>query len=91
MKLVGNLYAYVWQGSDNNCNTYVFAQALNDGRHLVIDPGHVNTPFYQEQGLGRLLKEMEGDGIAGATIGLVILTHAHPDHCEAASAIREKK
>jgi len=90
MRLVDNLYAYLWQGSDNNCNTYVFAAALNQGRHLVIDPGHIATPFYREPGLDRLLKEMEGDGIAEAAIGLVILTHAHPDHCEAAAAIREK-
>lgn len=90
MRLVDNLYAYVWQGSDNNCNTYVFATALNEGRHVVIDPGHITTPFYREPGLDRLLKEMETDGIDGAAIGLVILTHAHPDHCEAAVAMREK-
>ena len=90
MRLVDSLYAYIWQGSDNNCNTYVFAEVLNGSRHLVIDPGHITTPYYREPGLDRLLEEMEKDGIAGAGIGLVILTHAHPDHCEAAEAIREK-
>lgn len=33
---------------------------------------------------------MEKDGLSGTAIGLVILTHAHPDHCEAAAAIRER-
>ena len=90
MRLVENLYAYPWDGSDNNCNTCVFARVLNEGKHLVIDPGHITTPFYHEPGLDRLLKKMEKDGLGGTAIGLVILTHAHPDHCEAAAAIRER-
>jgi glyoxylase-like metal-dependent hydrolase (beta-lactamase superfamily II) len=90
MKIVDNLHAYVWRGSDNNCNSYVFAGALNDGRHVVIDPGHLVTPYYQESGLDRLTDGMDRDGIAGSSVGLVILTHAHPDHCEAAIALREE-
>ncbi len=90
MRLVNNLYAYVWQGRDNNCNTYVFANALSNNRHVIVDPGYITTPQYREPGLGRLVKEMEGDGIAAGAIGLVILTHSHRDHCESASVIREK-
>ena len=90
MKLVNNLYTYVWQGNDNNCNSYVFADVLKGNRHVVIDPGHITTPFYREPGLTRLFKEMENDGIEGKDIGLVILTHAHRDHCEAANVIREQ-
>ena len=90
MKLVSNLYAYLWQGSDNNCNTYLFANILDKDRHVIIDPGHVTTPFYRESGLDRLAKEMERDGLKAEAIGLVILTHSHPDHCEAAKLIREK-
>lgn len=90
MKIVDNLHAYLWRGSDNNCNTGVFAGVLNKGRHVVIDPGHIITPFYREPGLDRLLKEMEEDGIEAGAIGLVILTHAHLDHCEAAKVMREK-
>ncbi len=89
VRLVSNLYSYVWQGNDNNCNSYVFANALNN-RHVVIDPGHTTTPSYREPGLGRLFKEMEKDGIEAKAIGLVILTHAHPDHCEATNVIREQ-
>ena len=90
MKLVDNLYAYVWQGNDNNCNSYVFVHALKDKRHLLIDPGHIITPFYQEHGLEILVREMARDGIDASATGLIALTHAHPDHSEAAKVIREQ-
>jgi hydroxyacylglutathione hydrolase len=90
MKLVSNLYAYVWQGSDNNYNSYLFADVLNDGRHLLIDPGHITTPSYGEQGLDILARSMEADGISMQAVGLIILTHAHSDHCEAAKTINDK-
>jgi hydroxyacylglutathione hydrolase len=89
MRIVDNLYAYLWQGSDNNCNSYVFRGVLGRGRHLVIDPGHIATPIYGEAGLDRLLEEMRRDGILESSLGLVILTHGHPDHCEAAIALRD--
>jgi len=91
MRIVENLYAYVWQGNDNNCNSYVFAEALEEGGHIVIDPGHLVTPSYGESGLEKLYDGMERDGLSSSTIGLVLLTHGHPDHCEAAMEIRENK
>jgi glyoxylase-like metal-dependent hydrolase (beta-lactamase superfamily II) len=90
MRLVDNLYAYVWQGNDNNCNSHLFANALKDSKHLIVDPGHTTTPFYRESGLDRLLHEIGSDGMNAGQIGLVILTHCHPDHCEAAKVIRER-
>jgi hypothetical protein len=48
MRLVGDLFAYVWSGRDNNCNSYVLSGALKDDRHLVVDPGHVTTPALGE-------------------------------------------
>lgn len=90
MKLVKNLYAYLWQGRDNNCNTYLFANILDEGKHAIIDPGHVTTPSYREPSLERLFNEMKKDGISPGTIGLIILTHSHPDHCEAAETIKER-
>ena len=90
MRFIDNLYAYVWQGNDNNCNSYVFANVLKDNGHVLIDPGHINTPSYREPGLDRLVKEMGRDGLDAAAIGLIILTHAHPDHCEAAEVIKEQ-
>jgi len=90
MKLVGNLYAYIWQGNDNNCNSYLFTDVLKDDRHLLIDPGHITTPFYREPGLDTLVKEIENDGIDPGAIGLIVLTHAHPDHCEAAETVKQR-
>ena len=90
MRLFDNLYAYVWQGNDNNCNSYLFTNALKDSKHLLVDPGHITTSFYQESGLDRLFQEIESDGLNVGQIGLVILTHSHPDHCEAAKVIREQ-
>ena len=63
MRLVGDLFAYVWSGRDNNCNSYVLARVLNDDRHVVIDPGHVTTPALREAGLERLHE----DGVANET------------------------
>jgi len=90
MHLVGDLFAYVWSGRDNNCNRYVLAGVLKGGRHVVIDPGHVTTPALGEAGLQDLRDEMASDGIDPEAIGLVLLTHCHPDHSEAASVIREE-
>ncbi len=90
MKIVDDLYAYPWRGNDNNCNSYVFAGALAGGRHVVVDPGHLMTPMTQEAGLERLLGAMHRDGIDASRIGLVLLTHGHPDHCEAAAALRQE-
>jgi len=89
MQLVKNLYAYVWQGNDNNCNSYVFANVLPDNKHMIIDPGHIVTPFYREPALEMLGKEMEKDGLDIRDIGMVTLTHSHSDHCEAARQIKE--
>ena len=88
MKLLENLYAYIWQGNDNNCNTYLFANVLNHNRHVIIDPGHITTPYYREPGFESVAKEMEKDGLEASAIGLVVLTHSHTDHCEAAKMIR---
>ena len=89
MKLVDNLHAYVWRGNDNNCNSYLFAGALKNGRHVLVDPGHVTTPAFKQPGWNRLVQEMGEDGLDAAEIGLVILTHAHGDHCEAAALARQ--
>jgi glyoxylase-like metal-dependent hydrolase (beta-lactamase superfamily II) len=90
MKLVDDLHAYLWSGRDNNCNTYLFARAFDGDRHVVVDPGHLITPALREPGLERLQAEMREDGVDPDAIGMVILTHCHPDHCEAAATIRKQ-
>ena len=90
MRLVGDLFAYVWAGRDNNCNSYLLAGVLAGGRHVMIDPGHVTTPTLGEAGLQSLCERMRADGLDPAAIGLVLLTHFHPDHSEAANEIRAR-
>lgn len=89
MKLVENLYCYIWAGRGNNCNTYVFAGVLEGGRpHVVVDPGHLANEF-REPCFERLLTSMQEDGLKPEDVGLIINTHAHPDHCEASPALAE--
>jgi hydroxyacylglutathione hydrolase len=90
MRLFENFYAYPWQGNDNNCSSYVFAGVLDGEKHVVVDPGHLVTPAYGEFGLNRLLEEMQKDGLDSSSIGLIILTHSHPDHSEAAINLRSE-
>lgn len=90
MKLIESLYAYPWKGSDNNCNSYVFAGVLNGGKHVLIDPGSIVTPYYREAGLDRLFEEMKKDELDTSAIGLVVLTHGHPDHAESAVVLRNE-
>jgi hydroxyacylglutathione hydrolase len=68
----------------------VFAGVLDGGKHVLVDPGHLMTPSYRESGLNRLLGSMRRDGLEAESIGLVILTHSHPDHSESAIALRDK-
>ena len=90
MNVFDNFHVYLWRGNDNNCNTCLLANVLNEGKHLIVDPGHVLTPSYREPGLERLTQEMKGDGVDYSSIGLVVLTHGHPDHCEAAVSIQKE-
>ncbi len=88
MKLNQSLYAYVWKGNDNNCNSYLFANVFEGNKHILIDPGHIITPYLHEDAYNRLIEELKSDGLKAADIGLVILTHAHPDHVESSEKFR---
>ena len=90
MNVFDNFYVYIWSGNDNNCNSCLLANVLNGGKHLIVDPGHVVTLSYRESGLEKLEQEMRSDGVDYSSIGLVILTHGHPDHCEAAVSIQKE-
>lgn len=73
-KIFEGLYAFIWQDyRQNNCNSYL----IDDGKKILIDPGHSHLFNHVEQGLASL-------GIEHEAIDLVIITHAHPDHMEAA-------
>ena len=97
MKLIDNLYAYLWPGVTmaemqrygNNCNSYIIANALPGGKHVIVDPGQVVNEVKQ-QCFNRLVAEIEKDTLRIEDIGLVINTHAHPDHYGASQSIKER-
>jgi glyoxylase-like metal-dependent hydrolase (beta-lactamase superfamily II) len=73
MKVLDNLYAFIWREiTRNNCNTFLIDGSLK----ILIDPGHRRLFGHVEQGLDQV-------GLSTEQIDLVIITHGHPDHMEA--------
>jgi hydroxyacylglutathione hydrolase len=90
VKLTEKFYCYVWQGRGNNCNTILWPSVLRgEHPHVLIDPGLVRDEL-GEPCFDSLTQAMEKDGFKMADIGLVIATHSHPDHIEAAELVVEK-
>lgn len=85
MKLTEKLYGYFWQGNGNNCNTYLYAGKKN----ILIDPGHIQNEF-RTNCLEILLASMSADGFTPENVDLILCTHSHPDHCEAAAELQNK-
>ncbi len=63
----------------NNCNTYL----IDGPARILIDPGHLHLFEHVEVQL-RVL------GIEISDIDLVLVTHAHPDHFEAARLFKDQ-
>jgi hydroxyacylglutathione hydrolase len=80
MEIAKDLYAYPWQDPyENNCNTYVIA-----GRKaLLIDPGH--SRYFPG-----LVSQLQVDGLSADSVGLVLMTHSHPDHFEGIEAFPDR-
>ncbi|HVN70915.1 MAG TPA: MBL fold metallo-hydrolase, partial [Desulfomonilia bacterium] len=73
-KIFEGLYAFIWDDyRQNNCNSYL----IDSGKRILIDPGHSHLFSHVKQGLLSLK-------IDPVSIDLIIITHAHPDHMEAA-------
>jgi glyoxylase-like metal-dependent hydrolase (beta-lactamase superfamily II) len=84
IKLVDGLVCYIWQGRGNNANTYLFANVLRGDRpHVIVDPGFTVNEV-GERCFDSLTAVMQQDGFNMEDIGLIINTHTHPDHCQAA-------
>lgn len=78
MKITEGLHAFLWTSmSANNCNTYL----IDGPAKILIDPGHLNFFPQVESRLNAL-------GIESGDIDLVVSTHGHPDHFEAARLFR---
>jgi hydroxyacylglutathione hydrolase len=90
VKLADNLHCYVWQGRGNNCNAILLPAVLRGERsHVLVDPGHVRNEL-GEPCFDSLAQAIERDGFKVEATGLVIATHSHPDHIEAAELVVEK-
>jgi len=74
MEVFGGLHAFVWRDTRaNNCNTYL----IDGSKKIVIDPGHAHLFTQIDYELARLSLTVDD-------IDVVIATHGHPDHFEAA-------
>jgi glyoxylase-like metal-dependent hydrolase (beta-lactamase superfamily II) len=79
MQVINNIHAFIWQSmSANNCNTYL----IDGPTRVLIDPGHRNLFDHVKKGLGEI-------GLTLEDIGLIVCTHGHPDHIEAAQLFKE--
>lgn len=73
MKIFNTLYAFVWRNMmENNCNTYL----IDGAQKILVDPGHRYLFRHVKDGLSGL-------DLSVRQIGLVVVTHGHPDHVEA--------
>ncbi|HOJ84814.1 MAG: MBL fold metallo-hydrolase [Dethiobacteria bacterium] len=84
MRLSDRFYAYFWQGYGNNCNSYIY----RGEKTVLIDPGHILNET-RERCFDILTGSISGDGIKLEEIEIILCTHGHPDHVEAAGLIRE--
>ncbi len=79
MQILNKLHAFNWDSStENNCNAYL----INGSAKILIDPGHIHIFDHVQNGLADI-------GIGIGDISLVICTHAHPDHIEAAMLFKQ--
>jgi glyoxylase-like metal-dependent hydrolase (beta-lactamase superfamily II) len=90
LQLAENFYCYIWQGMGNNCNASLWCHVLRGKQpHILVDPGHIHNEV-GEACLDSLTQAMENDGLSINDVGLIIVTHSHPDHFEAVHVITEK-
>ncbi|MBA4393241.1 MAG: MBL fold metallo-hydrolase [Desulfobacca sp.] len=75
MKILDNLQAFTWRNPQaNNCNTYL----IKGSKIILIDPGHLH--LFDHVRIGLLDLSLTPD-----QIDMIIITHGHPDHLEAAA------
>ena len=80
MQLTNKIHPFIWKSSSaNNCNTYLIDGPIR----ILIDPGHSKLFNHVQDGLLKM-------GIELDDIGLIICTHAHPDHIEAVELFRKR-
>lgn len=96
MELLPDLFAFLWQGQGNNCNSYAVRYRVNgQDRFVLFDPGQYTVPtplvdkrtgrvvsMGQAPGLDLLVSQLGRDGIGPDQVTLVLNTHCHLDHCQ---------
>ncbi len=80
MKLLDDLYVYPWLSARENNANCIFIDGVVP---TLIDPGHTHLFSHVLQGTAR-------DGVALDATKLIICTHGHPDHLEAAARFDPK-
>jgi len=81
------VYFYLWAGRSLDCNSVVIANALKGAKpHVLVDPGMTDIGMGEDP-LASLAEVMESDGLDIKDVGLVVGTHAHPDHYQAVDEI----
>ena len=79
MKVCEGIISFIWQDyQENNCNTYL----IDADAKILIDPGHRHLFSHVRRGLDTLSIPLAG-------INIVAVTHAHPDHLEAAGLFKK--
>jgi hydroxyacylglutathione hydrolase len=79
MEIAKGLHAFIWRNNRaNNTNTYL----ITGSKNILIDPGHLDLFDHVRSGLARL-------NLAPKDIDVVLITHAHVDHIEAAGLFRK--
>ena len=80
MRVLPDLYFYPWLAmQENNANTIFIDGAVP----TLIDPGHAHL-------FSQAAEAMVRDGVDPRRVKLVLFTHGHPDHVEAADLFDEK-
>ncbi|MDM8550878.1 MBL fold metallo-hydrolase [Desulfobacterales bacterium HSG2] len=80
MQIFDKVHAFMWDSmTQNNCNTYL----IDGPTRILIDPGHAELFDHVHEQLSEI-------GIGIEEIGLIICTHAHPDHIEAVQIFDEE-
>jgi len=75
MEVFQGLHAFIWSDRrSNNCNTYF----INGSKKIIVDPGHSHLFTQVDYELARITVKVD-------EIDVVIATHGHPDHFEAAT------